>query len=141
MLRKLLIGFGIFEAMAPRPVIDMCEQIGLANPEEAQRRSRALALARLEGLLFVWLLVGDRERTPLASTLLGTLGAVAALSPRPLIRVSQWFAYENSTELELNDWVEPATRLLGGLYLVVAVLSRNDRSADEPASTAGTDTE
>jgi hypothetical protein len=125
MIRKLLIGFGIFEAIAPRPVIRMSERIGLANPDEAQLRGRALVLARLEGLLFVWLLVGERERTPVASTLLGTLGAVAAFYPRPLIRLSQWFAYENPTELELNVWVEPAARLLGCLYLLVVFLSRN----------------
>ncbi len=129
MLRKLLILFGIVEIIAPRPIINACERIGLENPEEAQLRPRAALLARLEGAMFVWLLVRGKEKSPYTSSLLGAVGALAVVFPRPLIRFSQAFAYENSSDLELRPWVEPAARLLGVLYLTVAVLSRRE---DEP---------
>jgi hypothetical protein len=123
MIRKLLVLFGLVEIVLPGPVIDICERIGLENPSEARLRPGAAVLARLEGLVFVWVLVRGRERSPLTSRLLGLTGALAVVYPKPLIRVSQSFAYENSTALELRSWVEPAARLLGVLYLAVVVLS------------------
>lgn len=123
MLRQLLIGFGLVEIVVPRPIIAACERIGLENPEESQLRSRALVLARLEGLLFVWALVRGRQGSTLARKVLAVAGVAAALVPRPLIRFSQTFAYENATDLELKPWVVPAARLLGALYLLVAFLS------------------
>lgn len=123
MLRTLLIVFGLIEIAVPRPIIDACERIGLQNPEEAQLRSRALALSRLEGLLVVWALVRGRQGSTVARRLLVGAGVVAALFPRPLIRFSQAFAYENTADLELKRWVVPAARLLGACYLLVAVLS------------------
>ncbi|WP_290810789.1 hypothetical protein [Halovivax sp.] len=136
MIRKLLLAFGVVEIVAPRQVIDACERIGLENPENAELRPWAVELARLEGLLFVWLLLRGRRRSPFASAALTLGGLVAVFVPRPLIRFSQAFAYENPTDLELKPWVEPAARLLGVVYLTVVVLSAR---ADEDASTVGAD--
>lgn len=123
MLRALLIAFGLVEIVVPRPIVAACERIGLENPEESRLRSRALVLARLEGLLVVWALVRGRQGSSLARTLLTAGGIVAVLAPRPLIRFSQTFAYENTADLELKPWVVPAARLLGACYLLVAFLS------------------
>lgn len=123
MIRELFIAFGVVEILLPQPIIDVCERIGLENPEEARLRPAAAILARLEGALVVWLLVRGRKQSPLASTVLGAAGALAVVYPRPLIRLSQSFAYENPEELELRRWVTPAARLLGALYLAVVVLS------------------
>ena len=123
MIRELLIAFGIVEIIVPKPIIDACERIGLENPDEARLRPQAALLARLEGILVVWLLGGGRRRSPLASAVLGTAGVLAVLYPKPLIRFSQSFAYENPAELELRRWVTPAVRLLGALYLLVVFLS------------------
>ena len=132
MLRKLLLAVGIVEILTPRSVIAACERIGLENPADAELRPLAIDLARLEGLLFVWLLLRGRERSPIASAALALGGLVAVVVPRPLIRVSQAVAYENPTELELKPWVEPAARLLGVLYLTVVVASgRVDAPTDE----------
>lgn len=136
MLRKLLIGFGCFEIVKPQPVIDACERIGLENPEEAQLRQRALWGARLEGLLFVWLLVRGRDGSTLVSTLLGLAGIVLILLPNPIIELSQRLVYENTDDLELRPWVKPAARLLGGLYLLVVALSMRSDEAETDERTA-----
>ena len=140
MLRRIILGFGLVEIVAPRPVIAMCERIGLENPEEARLRTRAVELARLEGLLFVWLLIRGRDRSPVASALLAGAGLLAVFRPDPLIRASQLFAYENPGDLRLKPWVRPATRLLGALYLTVVVLSgseptRREKDADTRTGT------
>ena len=132
MLRKLLIAFGIFEFAMPQPVIDACERIGLENPDEAQLRPRALWGARLEGLLFIWVLARRESGSRLASALLAAAGTVLVVLPQPIIELSQTFVYENTADLELKPWVKPAARLLGALYLTVVFLSAtSDESAGE----------
>lgn len=134
MLRKLLIGFGLFEIVKPEPVIGMCERIGLRNPGETQRRPLALAGARLEGLIFVWLLVRGRKGSTLVTALLGLAGLSLVLVPQPIIELSQHLVYANTDDLELQPWVKPAARLLGVLYLTVTLLSRStggEETADE----------
>ncbi|WP_455447969.1 hypothetical protein [Natrinema thermotolerans] len=133
MLRRLLIGFGLLEIVKPEPVIAACERIGLRNPGEPQPRPLALAGARLEGLVFVWLLVRGRQGSTLVSGLLGLAGLTLVLVPRPIIDLSQHLVYANTDDLELQPWVEPAARLLGVLYLTVTLLSRstNEESATE----------
>lgn len=139
MIRRVLILFGVVELILPKPVIDACERIGLENPDEATLRPGAAVLARLEGFIFVWVLVRGRDDSPLVSKLLGVTGALAVAYPKPLIRLSQSFAYENSAELELRPWVEPAARLLGVLYLVVVGLSGPE--SEDGGSAPETETE
>ena len=141
MIRTLLILFGLIEIVVPQPIIDACERIGLENPEQAQLRPQATLLARLEGALFVWVLVRGRDQSPLTSRLLGAAGALAVLYPTPLIRFSQTFAYENSSDLELRPWIQPAARLLGALYLAVVVLSGRGEDDDSPRETDSADSE
>ncbi len=125
MLRKLLVGFGLLEIVKPEPIIRICERIGLRNPETAQRRPLALSGARLEGLVFVWLLVRGRKGSTLISGLLGLAGLVLVMLPRPMITFSQHLVYRNTDDLEAQPWMVPAARLLGVLYLTVTLLSRS----------------
>ena len=130
MIRKVLVAFGLVEVIAPKPVIDACERIGLESPETARLRPRANLLARLEGAIVVWLLVRGRDRSPLASTLLGGAGVLAVVYPDPLIGFCRSVAYENASELEHRPWVRPAARLLGVLYLLVVFLSGSGIGSD-----------
>ncbi|RKD93710.1 hypothetical protein [Halopiger aswanensis] len=140
MLRKLLIAFGIFEVGMPQPVIDACERIGLENPEEAQLRPQALWGARLEGMLFVWLLARRESGSRIANNLLAVAGIVLVVLPQPIIEFSQTLVYENTDDLELKPWVKPAARLLGALYLTVVYLSTTgDENSDEQSSETKTE--
>ncbi|SDR29824.1 hypothetical protein [Natronobacterium texcoconense] len=140
MLRSLLIAFGLFEIAKPRPVVEACERIGLENPENVDRRSWALWGARLEGLVFVWLLARRESGARPVSALLALSGAVLVAVPQPIIELSQRLVYENTADLELKSWVKPAARLLGVLYLLVGVLSSRgrDESESEAVETAET---
>lgn len=135
MLRRLLIAFGLVEIVVPEPIIEICERIGLRNPAATQRRPLALTGARLEGLLFVWLLVRGREGSTLVTAGLGLAGLALVLVPRPIIALSQHLVYVNTDDLELQPWVEPAARLLGVLYLTVTLLSRSTETKTTPDRT------
>ncbi|APW97113.1 hypothetical protein CHINAEXTREME_04720 [Halobiforma lacisalsi AJ5] len=123
MLRPLLIAFGLYEIAKPEPVIDACERIGLANPEDVDRRPWALWGARAEGLAFVWLLARRESGSRIVNAALALAGAVLVFVPDPVIELSQTLVYENTEDLELKPWVKPAARLLGVLYLIVVALS------------------
>ncbi|QCW04866.1 hypothetical protein [Natrinema pallidum] len=141
MLRKLLLGFGIIEILKPEPIIGLCERIGLRNSGEIERRPLALTGARIEGLVFVWLLVRGRQGSTLVSALLGSVGLTLVLVPRPIIELSQHLVYAETDRLELQPWVVPAARLLGVLYLIVTLLSRSPgtESAGNSGVTESTD--
>lgn len=136
MLRPLLIAFGLVEIATPRPVVEACERIGLENPEDVERRSWALWGARLEGLLFVWLLARRESGVPFVSGLLALAGAVLVVVPQPIVELSQRLVYENTDDLELKPWVTTAARLLGLLYLLVVGLSlRTDEQGNDQRET------
>lgn len=126
MLRQLLMACAAVEVLFPRPVIDFCERIGLENPDEARLRPFATTVARLEGLVVLWVLRRGRANAPVVSAALASGGALALVHPRPLIRLTQEVAYENTADLELRPWVVLAARALGGLYLLVVLLSGSD---------------
>lgn len=130
-VRKLLIGFGMVEIAWPRPIIDLCERIGLENPEKAELRRGAVELARLEGLLVVWLLQRRRRGSKPIAALFGMAGAVAIVVPGPLIRLTQRVAYENTDELVLKPWVRPAARALGVFYLLITALAWRTESTED----------
>lgn len=131
MIRKLLVIFGCLEILVPGPIIDACERIGLENPDDAELRPGAAWLARLEGAIVVWVLLRGRDNSPIASSLVTGTGLLAVFYPKPLIRASQSFAYQNPTELKLKRWVTPAARLLGAMYLLVVFLAH--RESEETA--------
>ncbi|WP_254762415.1 hypothetical protein [Natrinema marinum] len=141
MLRKLLVGFGLVEIVKPEPIIGACERIGLRNPESVKRRPLAQSGARLEGLVFVWLLVRGRKGSTLVSGLLGLAGLALVMLPRPMITLSQHLVYTNTDDLELQPWVVPAARLLGVLYLTVTLLSRSTGEATATESDSDSETE
>jgi len=58
--------------------------------------------------------------------LLMAFGAIEILKPRPIISACERIGLENSEELRLRSWVEPAARLLGVLYLLVVYLSSRE---------------
>ncbi|ELY97997.1 hypothetical protein [Natrialba asiatica] len=137
MLRKLLLGFGFAELAKPRPIIDACERIGLENPSATERRPQALRGARLEGLVFVWTLLRERDGSTVITALLGLAGTILVVLPRPIIELSQSLVDENTAELELKPWVVRAARLLGALYLLVVALSRPASGDSSPTDGTG----
>lgn len=55
--------------------------------------------------------------------MLAVVGLVLALLPRTAVETNLRIVYENADELQLQPWVVPATRLLGGLYVVAGLFT------------------
>lgn len=123
MKRALALGFALLEIVAPRRIVTPAERLAFRNPETGRLRPSTMPIARLEGLLFAWLLLRERGLSRPLRAALVALGTAMALVPRTAVESGLALAYENAADLALKSWVVPATRLLGVLYLIVVVLS------------------
>jgi hypothetical protein len=121
MLRGLLTGVGLVELLAPDALVGTAERLALENPAECERRAWVGPVARLEGLLVlasVWRSDGSYAAL---KRFLGVVGVLALLSPRTYVDYGGDLAYVDDPAPEWRPWVYPATRLVGLLYVLVAV--------------------
>ena len=110
-------------ALAPNRIVGPAERLAFTDPDVGRLRPWTLPIARLEGLLALWVL-GRRSRSEGAlAPLLAVLGAALALAPRAALRFGLRLAYENPADLEAKPWVAPATRLAGACYLAAGLFA------------------
>lgn len=133
MIRPLALGFCLLEIVAPRRLAEAGERIALENPGDGRLRSWTLPMARLEGLVVLWLLVRDDRSLADLRLPLGIFGVVMTLAPRGTLEFGLELAYENPDDLRVKSWVRLATRLLGACYLALGLLAGR---ADTPEETA-----
>ncbi|GAB7019061.1 hypothetical protein [Halostagnicola bangensis] len=123
MKRLLLVAVSLLEIAFPDRIVASAERLAFDNPGEGQLQPWTIPMARLEGLLFCWLVLTGRAKAPAVSRTVGIIGVPAFLFPRRFVTLALGMAYENPDELELKPWVVPATRLLGVCYVAIALFS------------------
>lgn len=136
MIRTLAIGFGLLEAVFPRQLIDASERLAFDTPETGRLQPWTVPMARLEGLLFVWLLVRKGGGLGALRAPLGVFGVAMALMPRTVVAFALEIAYENPDDLEPKSWVVPATRLLGAIYVAAGVFAGRGATPEDESRTA-----
>ncbi|SEW25865.1 hypothetical protein [Natrinema salifodinae] len=135
MNRALAIGFGLLQLVAPRRIIEPGERLAFENPDAGRLRAWTVPMARLEALLFLWLLGRDDESLAELRVPLGVFGVAMALAPGAALAFGLESAYENPDDLEVKSWVVPATRLLGAVYLSLGLFAATaDAPTDDGAS-------
>ncbi|RKD93711.1 hypothetical protein [Halopiger aswanensis] len=123
MKRALALGFALLEILVPRYIVTPAERLAFRNPAVGRLRPSTIPIARLEGVLFAWLLLRGRGLSRPLRAALVTLGTAMALLPRTAVESGLALAYENPGELELKPWVVPVTRLLGAVYLIAGFVA------------------
>ncbi|WP_293027152.1 hypothetical protein [Natronococcus sp.] len=134
MLRPLFLAFAAVEILLPDRVIAWGERLAFENPETGRLRPWTLPLARLEGLVVVWLVRNRKAAWPGIKPLLVVFGLPAALQPRAFLTVALATAYENPDAIEPKPWVVPFTRALGACYLAVALWPGKSEAESSPQS-------
>jgi hypothetical protein len=132
MYRTVFSIIGGVMLLVPRQVIEYFEALAFENPEDARLRRWTTPLARLEGLVFLlWKRDGGSDLLP---AVLGVFGTAAALAPRRYLRWGLGMAYKNESDLRLRSGMVAVTRVLGLLYLALAVraLLGGDGEATDP---------
>jgi hypothetical protein len=136
MLRALLRAWGFVVLLVPRRVVETFEPIAFENPDDAELRYWTIPIARLEGLLFIVLANRDEPGDGL-SKFFGLVGLPAFFAPERYLEWGLSIAYENPEDVEVKSWVVPLTRVLGAVYLLIAI--RGLLSDDDAADDAGQD--
>ncbi len=121
MLRKILSLVTIVEVISPERLIETAEQIALDNPTECELRSWIIPGARLEGVLFLILMWRSDASYSAFKKFLGVIGLLALLYPRTYAKYGSELAYVNASKCEWKPWVYPGTRVIGLLYVIIAL--------------------
>lgn len=121
MLRTILSLVGVVELLTPEALIDAAEQIALDNPDECELRPWVLPGARMEGLAFLLLMWRSDESYSGFKKFLGIIGVLALIFPRAYIEYGSRLAYTETTDPEWKSWVYPGTRIVGLIYVLVAL--------------------
>jgi hypothetical protein len=121
MLRRVLTAVGIVEVLAPGTLLASAERVALENPGECDWRSWVAPGARLEGVLVLWLVWRSDRSYSAFKKFLGLVGLVALLFPRAYLEYGSDVAYTGRSSPEWKPWVYTGTRLVGLLYVIVAL--------------------
>jgi len=121
MLRKLLTAIGTIEVLAPEALIDAAERIALENPDDCDWRAWVIPGARFEGLVIIGMMWRSDSSYATFKRFLGVIGLLALLYPRAYVDYGASIAYTASTEPEWKPWVYTGTRLVGFVYVCVAL--------------------
>lgn len=80
--------------------------------------------ARLEGLIFLGMTWRSNTSYSAFKKFLGLIGLVAFLYPRTYVDYGAQIAYTDASTPKWKPWVYPGTRLVGLLYVIIALESR-----------------
>lgn len=129
MRRLLLALLAIVEIAAPDRIVARGERLAFENPGTARLRVWTLPMARVEGVVGLWLAWNWESAWPGLRPLFGTVGLPALVLPEAVLDAALRTAYENPDEIEPKRWVALATRLLGLCYVLVAIWPRRSDDA------------
>ena len=121
MFRTVLSMIGIVEIVAPKALIDTAERLALDNPDECELKSWVVPGARVEGFVFLLLMWRNEASYSAFKRFLGVIGLLASIYPRAYIDYSAELAYTDARSCNWKPWVYPATRLVGLLYVLIAL--------------------
>ncbi|WP_458208612.1 hypothetical protein [Haladaptatus sp. NG-SE-30] len=121
MLRKVLTTICTVEVLAPAALIESAERVALKNSEECDWRSWVVPGARLEGVAILWLVWRSDESYSAFKKFLGLIGLLALFFPRAYVDYGSDVAYTETSSPEWKPWVYMGTRLVGLLYVIIAL--------------------
>lgn len=121
MLRPVLTAIGVIEVVSPEALIDAAEEIALDNPAACELRRWVVPGARLEGLVFLFMMWRSDASYAVFKRFLGLVGILALLYPRTYVDYGSSLAYVEGSEPEWKGWVYPGTRAIGLLYVLIAL--------------------
>lgn len=121
MLRKVLTTITTVEVLAPETLIRAAERLALDNPDDCDWRSWVTPGARLEGLVILGMMWRSDESYSTFKKFLGLVGLLALVFPRTYVDYGEKAAYTKDSTPEWKPWVYPGTRLVGLLYVIIAL--------------------
>ena len=127
MIRHLLGALGVLTALVPDRIVDVFEAIAVKNPGEHTVHSWFSLVIRAEGVVIALAALRDGRLYAWLMNLTGIFGGVLLIVPGLYERIAGPFVYENSKSVEWNDHLTDGVRVIGAVYVLLALLDRRRR--------------
>ena len=121
MLRTVLTAVCIVELLTPKGLIGVAEKLALDNPGECEYNSWVVPGARIEGLLFLFIMWRSDSSYAAFKEFLGVVGILAFFFPRAYVDYGSEFAYTDASGCEWKPWVYTGSRIVGLLYIGISL--------------------
>ncbi|MCU4925426.1 hypothetical protein OB905_05410 [Halobacteria archaeon AArc-dxtr1] len=121
-MKRLVLGtLALVEVVLAERIVARGERFAFDNPHAARLQGWTIPMARLEGIVALWVAWKWESAWPGIRPLFGAVGLPMLLAPTAVLDAALGIAYENPDEIEVKPWVGPLTRLLGLCYVLVAI--------------------
>jgi hypothetical protein len=128
MLRHFLGALGFLTALIPDRIVDVFEAIAVENPEEHTVHSWFDPLIRAEGVVITLAALRDGRLYAWLLNVTGIVGAVLLFIPRLYEQIAGALVYEDPESVEWNEHLTDGVRVIGAVYVLLALLSRRRRN-------------
>ncbi|TKX59673.1 hypothetical protein EXE48_14250 [Halorubrum sp. ASP1] len=128
MLRQFLGALGILTALIPDRIVDVFEAIAVENPEENTAHSWFGPLIRAERVVITLAVLRDGRLYAWLLNVTGIVGAVLLFIPRLYEQIAGALVYEEPESVEWNEHLTDGVRVIGAVYVLLALLSRRRRN-------------
>ncbi|MFC5134782.1 MULTISPECIES: hypothetical protein [Haloferacaceae] len=128
MLRQFLGALGILTTLAPDRIVEVFEAIAVKNPDENTVHSWFGLLIRVEGIVLTLAALRNGRLYAWLMNITGIFGAVLFFIPRLYERIAGPLVYENPESVEWNEHLTDGVRVIGAVYVLLALLDRRRRN-------------
>lgn len=134
MIRTFIGLLGVLTTLVPDRMLDVFEAVAIENPGECTPRPWIGSAIRAEGVLVtVASLLGGRAYAWMMN-LTGAFGAVVLLVPQLYREFAKALVYENPEAVEWNEQFTDGVRIIGVVYVLLAVRAFKKRRANPNAN-------
>lgn len=130
MMRPFIGLLGILAALFPDRVIDVFEAVAMENPTESTIKSWIPSGIRIEGILVTVASLIDGRAYAWMMNLTGVFGGIVLLDPQLYSKFATVLLYEDPDDVFWNDQFTTGVRIIGIVYVLLAVKAFKNRRAN-----------
>lgn len=131
MLRAVVGLLGFLTALFPDRILDVFEAVAIENPDESATKSWVRSAIRAEGIGVTLASVAGGRPFARMMDVTGVFGVVVLLFPRLYREFAINLLYEHPDEVEWNRRFTDGVRVIGALYVLMALRAFTRRRAGE----------
>ncbi|GAA0528935.1 hypothetical protein [Halorubrum aquaticum] len=128
MLRQFLGALGVLTTVAPDRIVEVFETIAVENADENTVHSWFGLLIRVEGVVLTLAALCDSRLYAWLLNVTGIVGTVLLFVPRLYEQIAGALVYENPESVEWNERLTDGVRVIGAVYVLLALLDRRRRN-------------
>ena len=127
MARTLIGVLGVIAVLLPDRMVHMFEAAAIKNPEECTTKPWLNSAIRAEGAIITGAALTGGKPYQWIMDITGVFGGIILFFPNLYRRIATALVYENPEDVEWNDQFAQWVRVIGILYIILAIRELKDR--------------